>query len=413
MLRKSFYWPNMWQDLMEAYILACVACMHNKSPTTAPAGPLHPLPVPDGRGDSVVIDFIGPLPEDQGFNMLVMMTDHLGADIGLVPCCTSITAQQFASLFFDHWYCKNGLPQEIVSDHDKLFMSRFWKSLHQLTGVKLNMLSAYHPQTDGTSKCTNKTVNQCIQFHVEHNQKGWVRALPRVRFHIMNSVNASTGFSPFQLHLGHSPRLVPPLSPQENDDPASFDTVSFLSRLEMDVLEAQDNLLAAKTQQAHAANRHRIPEPRYNVGDKVVLSTKHRRHEYIANGSGRVAKFMPRYDGPYTILSATPEMSTYVLDIPRSPHLSNLFHASQLRTFVSNNHDLFPSRELPRPGPVVTPDRQLENFIDHILDEKKVSRSKKYLVRWVGYGAEDDEWLSKKDLEDCEALDRWEQEHVT
>ena len=78
-----------------------------------------------------------------------------------------------------------------------------------------------------------------------------------------------------------------------------------------------------------------------------MLSTKHCRRDYIANGLGCVAKFMPRFDGPYTILSATPETSTYVLEIPQSPQLSNMFHVSQLRTYVPNNQDLFPSRELP------------------------------------------------------------------
>ena len=86
LLRGSYYWPNMRHDLVNSYIPSCSACMRNKSPTTAPAGPLHPLPVPDARGDSVAIDFIGPLPEDSGFNMLLMMTDRLGADIRLVPC---------------------------------------------------------------------------------------------------------------------------------------------------------------------------------------------------------------------------------------------------------------------------------------------------------------------------------------
>ena len=33
-LWKSFYWPNMHHDLVEAYIPACTACMRNKSPTT-------------------------------------------------------------------------------------------------------------------------------------------------------------------------------------------------------------------------------------------------------------------------------------------------------------------------------------------------------------------------------------------
>lgn len=68
-------------------------------------------------------------------------------------------------------------------------------------------------------------------------------------FHIMNYVNASTGFSSFQLHIGCSPHMLPPLSEQADKDVDTIDATSFLSRLELDVLEAQDNLMAAKAQQ--------------------------------------------------------------------------------------------------------------------------------------------------------------------
>jgi hypothetical protein len=46
-----------------------------------PVGPLHPLPVPDHRGDSVAIDFIGPLPVKQGYNCIMTMTDRLSTNI--------------------------------------------------------------------------------------------------------------------------------------------------------------------------------------------------------------------------------------------------------------------------------------------------------------------------------------------
>jgi hypothetical protein len=75
-----------------------------------------------------------------------------------------------------------------------------------------------------------------------------------------------------------------------------------------------------------------------------------------------------------------------------------------------NDVHLFPARELPRPGPVVTEDGQLENFIEKIIDERKVGRGKRYLVCWVGFGEEDNEWIAWRDLEDCEALDVWEKE---
>jgi hypothetical protein len=62
-------------DLESAYIPACTECQQNKSQTTKPVGPLHPLPIPDKCCDSVAIDFIGPLPPDEGFDSIVTFTD--------------------------------------------------------------------------------------------------------------------------------------------------------------------------------------------------------------------------------------------------------------------------------------------------------------------------------------------------
>lgn len=64
--------------------------------------PLHPLPVPQGCGDCVAIDFVGPLLEDGGFNCIVAITDRLGADIRIIPTCTNISAEEFAAIFFQH-----------------------------------------------------------------------------------------------------------------------------------------------------------------------------------------------------------------------------------------------------------------------------------------------------------------------
>jgi hypothetical protein len=183
-----------------------------------------------------------------------------------------------------------------------------------------------------------------------------------------------------------------------------------LSQLKHDVFEAQDNLLAAKASQATQTNKNRTRTITFKAGDHVLLATKHRRREYMQKGDNRVAKFMPRYDGPYTITNAHPEMSTYTLDLPNSPNIFPTFHVSQLRPYHQNDATLFPTRELPRPGPVVMEDGQLETFIDKIIDERNVGRGKRYLVRWVGFGEEDDEWLPCRDLEDCKVLDVWEKE---
>jgi hypothetical protein len=114
------------------------------------------------------MDFVGPLPKDGDFDMILTLTNHLGSDIQIVPTMSTMTAEQLAEVFFEHWYCKNRLLLDLVSDHDKLFVSHFWKHLHKLTGVKLKMSLAYHPQTDRASEQTNKMVVQCIHYAVKH-----------------------------------------------------------------------------------------------------------------------------------------------------------------------------------------------------------------------------------------------------
>jgi hypothetical protein len=363
-LRDCYYWPNMHRDLEEAYIPSCPDCQRNKSGTKKPAGPLHPNPIPEKRGDSVAIDFIGPLPTDQGFNCIASFTDRLGADIRLVPTRTDISAEDFALLFFDNWYCENGLPLDIFSDRDKLFVLAFWKALHKLTGVKLKMSTAFHPETDGASERTNKTVNQAVRYHVARNQRGWVRALPRVRFDMMNTVNASIGFSGFQLRMGRSPRVIPPLVVTPNATLPSEDRLAaeLIARLDLNVVEAQENLLAAKISQAKQANKTRRTDHDIKVGDRVKLTTAHRRANYVKKGDGRVAKYMPRFDGPYKVIAKHTECSTYTLDLHNQPNVFPVFHASELEPFIENDDDLFPERKLAEPEPILNDHGEKEWF---------------------------------------------------
>lgn len=353
------------------------------------------------------MDFVGPLPLDEGFDCVLTLTDRSGADVQLVPCRTDMDAKEIAGLFFNHWYCENGCPREIISDRDKIFMSKLWRGLMKMSGIKHKMSTAFHPETDGASERTNKTIIQCIRFHVDRDQKGWVKSLPKVRFHLMNTVNASTGYAPFVLKSGHHPRLIPPLIPGvAGAEPLDADAL--FQRIQISLADAQDSLTAAKISQAHCVNASRSPDPSFLVGDQVLLSTENRRRDYIQRKDGRAAKFMPRFDGPFIVKRAFPDSSLYTLEMPGTARVHPTFHVSLLRKFVSNNADLFPLRERSIPGPVLTDEGRTEFFIDRIVDERRRGRGKQYLVRWTGEGPEGDLWLPRSELVNAECLDKWE-----
>ena len=107
------------------------------------------------------------------------------------------------------------------------------------------------------------------------------------------------------------------------------------------------------------------------------------------------------------IVNAHPELLSYSLDN------DNIYpyYASQLKPYHANNPILFPNHELAKLGPVLTPEGPQEHVINQILDTRKCGHGHQYLVHWVGFRAEDDEWLLCKDVEDCKALDQWIKEN--
>ena len=388
-LRTSFYWPNMCRDLENAYIPSCADCQWNKSQTTKPVGPLHLLPILDQHCDSVAIDFVRPLPSDKGYNSIVTFTDRSSSDIHIVPMKTNLTAEELAQVFFKEWYCKNGLPLKIVSDWDKLFISQFWKALHRLTGVNLKMFTAYHPESDSSSKWTNKTVIQCIRFAVERDQRGWVHTLPKVSFDIMNTMNALTGFTPFQLHFGKSACILPPLMSLEDNEVRDVTAREVIKHMQPIQLQAKDNLLTAKINQAQQENQHHGHTFPFKLGEHVALSTAHRQRAYKSGKEPRAAKFMPWFDGPYVITATDEKHSTVTLDLPNHSSLFPVFHTSEVKPFHENDDTLSPTHALHSPDPVSI-DRTQEFFMDKIVDERRWGKGYQYLVRWKGKGPEGD-----------------------
>ena len=164
-LSRDFLWPGIMSDV-EAYVRSCSSCAQNKSSTQAPAGFLHPLPIPSNRFLEIALDFISPLPKSNGYNCIFIMTDHLTDYVLIESTVTIATAPEIVLLFYKTWYCRFGLSTAITSDCDKLFVSRFWQKLFKKLNIHLHMSTAFHPETGGSSECSNKTAIEALRHYI-------------------------------------------------------------------------------------------------------------------------------------------------------------------------------------------------------------------------------------------------------
>ena len=57
----------------------------------------------------------------------------------------------------------HGVQVSIIFDRDPRFTLRFWKILMKELCVKLNLSTAFHPQTDGKSERTIQTLEDMLR----------------------------------------------------------------------------------------------------------------------------------------------------------------------------------------------------------------------------------------------------------
>jgi hypothetical protein len=89
------------------------------------------------------------------YDFIMVVTDRLTKYAYFIPYLKSFLAEDLAYIFHKYVMTNYGFPQRIINNRDKLFTSRFWKSLMDLLRVYYKLSTAYHPQTDGQTKRLN------------------------------------------------------------------------------------------------------------------------------------------------------------------------------------------------------------------------------------------------------------------
>ncbi|GJS51908.1 putative reverse transcriptase domain-containing protein [Tanacetum coccineum] len=70
--------------------------------------------------------------------------------------------EKLTRLYMKEVVTRHGIPVLIICDRDGRFTSNFWRSFQKALGTRLDMSTAYHPQTDGQSERTIQTLEMVL-----------------------------------------------------------------------------------------------------------------------------------------------------------------------------------------------------------------------------------------------------------
>jgi hypothetical protein len=201
-LKGVFWWPNMKREIAQ-YVLECTTCQQVKVDHKKTAGPLQPLEIPTWKWEGISMDFVTGLPRTSvGYDAIWVIVDRLAKVTQFIPIKKTYSVQRLAKLYIKEIVALYGIPNNIVSDRDPRFVSRFWKSLHKALGTKLSFSTAYHPQTDGQSERTIQVLEYMLHASSLEFKESWDELLPLVKFAYNNSYQSSIKMAPYEALYG-------------------------------------------------------------------------------------------------------------------------------------------------------------------------------------------------------------------
>ena len=297
------------------------------------------------------MDFVFGLPKDgHGNTGIVVFVDRLSKMAHLAAVPDSIDGEGTAQLFIDRVFRQHGLPVAIVSDRDPRFTSKFWKSIFQVLGTRLDMSTADHPQTDGQTERVNRVVEDILRSVCAETPRRWSSMLPVVEFALNNSVHASTGYTPFYVNGLTHPR-VPLTLPRGGSglgggevadrladvSPASVKRqVGEFLATRLNVLRHVRDVMADSQdrQKANADANGRGCIDSYEVGDQVLLNAKNLPTNIVS--AVFKTKLRPRFIGPFTVLAK--KGLAYTLNLPRKLRTHPVFYVGMLKPYRDPSH---------------------------------------------------------------------------
>lgn len=328
-----YWWDGMYTDVVR-YIKSCDECQFRDHRQLEE--PLHPTwSVVVGR--KWAVDVVH-MPSAEGKEYLVLARE----DISGWPEGRALRDNNSASVakfLYEDVVCRHGVMELLINDGGP--ENKAWTEvLMEAYGVRNVRVSGYHPQANGMIERGHRPIVDALAKLGKSRRRKWPSFLHSVLWADRITVRSTTGLTPSMVRYGNEQVL-----PIELLHPS-------LSNANWSEIHSRSDLLAARASQIDRRDTN-IEEARLRVRrlrewNKEVFDNKHilrhvplqagdlvlRYDSVRATNMSSSRKLAPRWQGPFRIREAYPDIGTYKLaeldgtELPRSSpgRLLKLFH---------------------------------------------------------------------------------------
>ncbi|SJL18732.1 uncharacterized protein ARMOST_22332 [Armillaria ostoyae] len=398
---RDYWWPKLKRDV-EAYVRGCETCARTKASTQARRAPLHPNEIPSEPWTHISVDMITGLVPCKGLDAILVIVDRFSKAIIPIACKTTLSSEGWAKILRDEVYAKYGMPVTVISDRGPQFVSKFLQDLYKMLDIKGNASTAYHPQTDGQTERVNQEIEKYLRIFINVRQTDWPEWLPLAAFQHNNRIHSATGKSPFFVNFGRNPRIAPDTHTHAAlRTPASEE---FKATMKLIHDETKAALTKVAEQMKTQYDKKKKAAITYQPGDKVWLDTT---NLHLARPK---KKLNDKRVGPFTILEKR-GLSAYKLKLPLAWKIYPVFNETLLTPYIAPTFSN-QQQDPPPPPDIINdePEYEVEAIINHKTRKVRGQRDKEtgkyttnivtdYLVKWKGYGREEEKWTKESELD--------------
>nr|GEW06122.1 putative reverse transcriptase domain-containing protein [Tanacetum cinerariifolium] len=245
-----------------------------------------------------------------------VIVDHLTKSSHFLPMRENDLMEKLMKLYIKEVVTRHGVPVSIISDRDGRFTSLFWQALHKALGTRLDMSTAYHPETDGQSERTIQTLEDMLRAYVLDFGKNWDRNLPLVDLSYNNSYHTSIKAMPFE--------------------------ALYEGKCRSPINQIKSRIQDSRDRQKSYENIKRKPMV-FQVGNRVMLKVSPWKGVVRF---GKRGKLNLMYVGPFKVIERVKPIS-YKLELPQQLILvHNALYVSNMKKCLSDESLVIPLEEL-------------------------------------------------------------------